>query len=632
MSVHAGLLNPFYASTISVVNTGSVNATARLSILDTNGIVRGTYQTDTVAGAQKTIPMSLIINNSGITSPSPYHYNIRLEQPFKGYLQHHVTNSAARMMADMTAMCDLNGTPPPAEITQYQAFSTTGSPTAITADKSNNVWFIDSESNRINRIDFAGNISQFRTLTDTQRFYDITGAPDGSVWFTQSNLKVGRFSELGVLSEVTVAQPTIPTIKIDRIAAMPDNTILVAKTVSSSYQPMYRIVGLNGVSSGPNTARAMLPMPDNTLWYWDPIGSLTKAKADQTNTFISVQGILSFIEDMTVGPDSNVWAVDKTASRIVKVDADGKMIQFALPPTLRPSRIAKGADERLWFIDEQANILGAITTLGEVSLYNFPRGKDLTADSNGTLWITHSHTNTISRLIPKKQPRISHIYSKYDGDDHSFLRLYNGGISDTRFTVTLAQNDNGTDLPIWISPLVKPKASLQVALSEIENVINAQNFFTRMYTAKVSAHMPGAVQHVVYRPTNNTFTNFSTCEANTAAATTLINVHGQPLEATYPSTIVVTNTSTQAASPSLSVYDAANGNLIGTYAVGSLPASGQRMITMADIEAALGQQSSGRYHYNVQFTAPSFKGHLQHLIHSTSNNVVLDMSTVCKLN
>jgi hypothetical protein len=113
INVHSSILDFGFPSSVVVSNPTTSAFTATLGIFDSEtGTRRGTYTTPTVAaGGRVIIPITTIQNAIGFTpSSSDFHYAIRAEGTFNGFLQHLVTNSNVGVVTDMTTMCQLPAT------------------------------------------------------------------------------------------------------------------------------------------------------------------------------------------------------------------------------------------------------------------------------------------------------------------------------------------------------------------------------------------------------------------------------------------------------------------------------------------------------------------------------------------
>ncbi|MHB1207925.1 MAG: InlB B-repeat-containing protein, partial [Rhodospirillaceae bacterium] len=152
------------------------------------------------------------------------------------------------------------------------------------------------------------------------------------------------------------------------------------------------------------------------------------------------------------------------------------------------------------------------------------------------------------------------------------------------------------------------------------------------YSAAVTATFGGYFQHVLWRPTDGTLTNLSTCGSGvTSDPASLQGVHSTLVGANFPSTVVIANTGTAAETVTLGIYDARDGTKLGTYAAGSIPAHGQAMPSVSAIEqAAHITPASGMYHYVVRAEG-TFTGFLQNLVNNASVGVITDMTTSCGL-
>src|SRR5262249_37934582 len=136
--------------------------------------------------------------------------------------------------------------------------------------------------------------------------------------------------------------------------------------------------------------------------------------------------------------------------------------------------------------------------------------------------------------------------------------------------------------------------------------------------ASIQSQFAGDFQHVLWNPSDETLTNLSTCSAGvTAPAVRLASVHSSLLAADgYPSSIVIYNTGASAASAVLTVTDASSASQLFTYTTPSIPANGQQVVLVSDMEkAASFSPSSGMNHYVVTENA-QFTGYLQHLVNN----------------
>ena len=150
------------------------------------------------------------------------------------------------------------------------------------------------------------------------------------------------------------------------------------------------------------------------------------------------------------------------------------------------------------------------------------------------------------------------------------------------------------------------------------------------YAITVQPTFAGFYQHVLYRPSDGTLTNLSTCGSGVTADTTrLAAVHSSLLSAGFPSSIVIANTGNAAQAVTLGISDARDGMRLAAYTSPQIAANGQLIVSMDAIEAATNlHPSPGLQHYVVRVEGP-FTGHLQHLVDNKAASVITDMTTAC---
>ncbi len=224
------------------------------------------------------------------------------------------------------------------------------------------------------------------------------------------------------------------------------------------------------------------------------------------------------------------------------------------------------------------------------------------------------------------------VYSTAQTASQSFLRFYNAGTDDETVSVTLNDAVTGRAFAQWTSTPVPAGAARQVFIGEVEATADKNAVKPATYAITLRSAMNGFFQHVLWRPSDGTLTNLSTCGSGvTTNAGRLASVHSSLLDDGYPSTIVAVNTNTLARAVTLGIYDAASGAKRGTYTSAAIPASGQAMLAVSDIEAgAKITPAAGAYHYVVKIEN-DFKGYLQHLVNNRATGVITDMTTVCRM-
>lgn len=228
--------------------------------------------------------------------------------------------------------------------------------------------------------------------------------------------------------------------------------------------------------------------------------------------------------------------------------------------------------------------------------------------------------------------RIGNVFSTAQLSSQSYLRFYNSGASAGTVAVTLANPDTGTALATWTSPSIPAGSELQFFIKDIED--NASQAFTKppFYSLSVRPTFAGYLQHALWQTVDNSLSNLTNCDTTAITdAKVLMGVHSSLLAQGYPSTVVVYNTGVAAVNISLGIYDARNGNRIGTYTTGTLQPNAQKRTTVTAMENAAGlTPAPGMYHYVIKADT-TFTGYLQHVVNNTSDNVVTDLTGVCRL-
>jgi hypothetical protein len=212
----------------------------------------------------------------------------------------------------------------------------------------------------------------------------------------------------------------------------------------------------------------------------------------------------------------------------------------------------------------------------------------------------------------------------------SYLRVHNPGTSAADVVIKVRDWEIGQPVSNY-SVSVAPGAETQVSVADMSKTANPFEAGRPYYTLIVEPVAPVEISHVLYRPSDGTLTNLTTCSAGVIAdRSRLIAVHSTLLTG-FPSSVVINNPTPVAASAKLTILDARNGNTLGTYTSASVPANGHIIVSSAAIEAAIGlTPSAGMYHYVVKADA-SFTGFMQHLVTNSQAGVVTDMTTVCSV-
>jgi virginiamycin B lyase len=206
--------------------------------------------------------------------------------------------------------------------------------------------------------ELKGTISEFPLPNPDFRPGDITGGPDGNLWFTTLGTtpqtgKIGRITPAGVVSEFSLPFNSFS----NSITAGPDGNIWFKVP-----DKIGRITPAGKISEFPLSSSSLVDIghwPDtlygSTLW-----------------------------GDITAGPDGALWFTEPGTAvqngKIGRITPTGTINEFPLPASqTHPLGITKGPDGNLWFIGYSGNnvprgIIWRITPTGTISEFPLPSG------------------------------------------------------------------------------------------------------------------------------------------------------------------------------------------------------------------------------------------------------------------
>ena len=298
----------------------------------------------------------------------------------------------------------------PVVITQFSAgISANANLEYIAAGPDGNLWFTEA-NNRIGRVTPAGVVTEFSAgIVAGAAPVGITAGPDGNLWFTEQNSdRIGRITPLGVITEFTFgitpgANPENITVGADgnlwftEIGGHRIGRITTSGVVTEFSAGITAGANPNGITAG----------PDGNLWFTqgnvNRIGRITTAGViTEFNTGITGNAAPIGI---TAGPDGNLWFTEYFGGRIGRITTSGVITEFStgISAGAAPLAITAGPDGNLWFTENSGNRIGRITTAGVVTEFSAgitgnagPFG--ITAGPDNNLWFTESFTNRIGRI------------------------------------------------------------------------------------------------------------------------------------------------------------------------------------------------------------------------------------------
>ena len=141
----------------------------------------------------------------------------------------------------------------------------------------------------------------------------------------------------------------------------PDSLAFIIDSIaaSSSTGPLSRYRLSNGAISSMGTTLSpgsnLVPIGSN-MWYTARFSPFRIIRADLSTVTgspdgFTPSGITSAFDDMTLGPDGNLWATNAQSARVVRITQSGVRTSFTGNGTIRPLGITRAADGNLWFAD-----------------------------------------------------------------------------------------------------------------------------------------------------------------------------------------------------------------------------------------------------------------------------------------
>jgi virginiamycin B lyase len=115
----------------------------------------------------------------------------------------------------------------------------------------------------------------------------------------------------------------------------------------------------------------------------------------------------SFPQQITSGPDGNLWFTEQATNKIARITPNGAITDFIIPtPSSGPFGITSGPDGNLWFTEASGNKIGRITTNGAIiDEFNVPTAgsnpQGIASGPDGNLWFTEASGNKIGRITTR---------------------------------------------------------------------------------------------------------------------------------------------------------------------------------------------------------------------------------------
>ena len=173
--------------------------------------------------------------------------------------------------------------------------------------------------------------------------------------------------------------------------------------------------------------------PDGNLWFTEFNGEkIGKITPNGTVTEYAIPTSNANPYGITSGPDGNVWFTESFGpSQIGKITPSGTITEYPTPTCcVSPSGITSGPDGNVWFTEGFGNKIAKSTPTGTITEYPIPTSNsgpvEITSGPDGNLWFTEGNVNQIGKIttggtiteyaIPTSNSNPSHITSGPDGN------------------------------------------------------------------------------------------------------------------------------------------------------------------------------------------------------------------------
>ncbi len=262
-------------------------------------------------------------------------------------------------------------------------------PAGIATGSDHNLWYTDPGQSQIVQLTPAGVFTFFSTgITVGSEPFGITAGPDGALWFTEAGAdQIGRITTGGTVSEYST-------------------------NIASGLTP-------ESITTG----------SDGNLWFVGA-GSSLIGRITPQGTITEYPGATGTeLTSITTGPDGDLWFTERGSNKIGKISPTTfQVTEFTDPAIIDPTQITAGPDGNLWFTEASPNAVARITTTGVVTSFTV----GLTANSglsgivagpDGNLYFSETAGDRIGQVIlpqtsvvisapsPSPEPAYGHSYT-----------------------------------------------------------------------------------------------------------------------------------------------------------------------------------------------------------------------------
>ncbi len=305
--------------------------------------------------------------------------------------------------SDVVGFTGITSTLPVNAVTNFPVLTTSSSPYGIATGADGNLWFTESNANKIGVITPAGVTLEFPIPTAVSNPNGITKGPDGNMWFVErGGNKIAYINPTTtIITEFSVglSANSLPY----QIVAGPDGNLWFTESGLTKIGRITPTGTITEFGSTTDTPSAITLGPDGNLWFTEngagkvgritPTGTITEFAPPNGDK--SSNGIVA-------GPDGNLWFTEVGTSKIGHINPTTTTItEFPISGTTTTTfGITVGSDGNLWYTE--AGKVGRITPTGVFTEFPIASAGSyvITLGPDGNLWFAETDTNKIGRIIP----------------------------------------------------------------------------------------------------------------------------------------------------------------------------------------------------------------------------------------
>jgi streptogramin lyase len=277
-------------------------------------------------------------------------------------------------------------------------------PAFLAAGAGGSLWFVDSDRNRVARLDAHGDLTTIPQSAELEPDGPLTLGPDGAMWLVE--LEAGAIARIA--PDGTVSRIPLPGLRPWSITAGPDGNVWFTADAHKAGTSLF-------------------------------VGRLTAAGALAT---FPLKGDLVDFQQITAGADGNLWVA--TDGPLARVTPQGE-ISYVHAGGLGSQAVAAGPDGNIWY--STLSWVGWVSPTGAKRQHygaafgtaigygcgavTLP-GESLAFTADGVLWAASFEDRAIDRLAtgPRRPPPVRRLIARHGAmrDANSMVRGRAGSV------------------------------------------------------------------------------------------------------------------------------------------------------------------------------------------------------------